>query len=161
LTNSLPTHGKSYFDTSPSLLQPAIFLLSIDTRAERGHVKRAGHDPAHPAHHRVAADMVLSIPEISPPNSVERGPRAGDARQPKWFRRREIRQDRIPLLRAGAFDGRIRTRHAFVRPTVSGASLHAQVHACRPDAPRFPKTKSPEAVRFVVTKFESAKVAHG
>ena len=71
LTNSLPTNATSSFKTSASLPPPAIFPLSTERRAERRHFKRAGRNQAHPPH-RVAANMVHPIVEISPPDSVER-----------------------------------------------------------------------------------------
>jgi AraC family transcriptional regulator len=71
LTNSLPTNATSSFKTSPSLLPPAIFALSTERRAERRQVERADRIQAHPPH-RVAANMVHPIVEISPPDSVER-----------------------------------------------------------------------------------------
>jgi AraC family transcriptional regulator len=71
LTNSLPTDVPSSFKTSPSLLPLANFPLSTERRAERRHVERVDRIQAH-LPHRVAANMVHPIVEISPPDSVER-----------------------------------------------------------------------------------------
>jgi AraC family transcriptional regulator len=72
LTNSLPTNATSSFETSPSLLPLAMFPLSIERRAEHRHVERADRIQVRAPHHRVAANMVHPIVEISPPDSVER-----------------------------------------------------------------------------------------
>jgi AraC family transcriptional regulator len=71
LTNSLPTNATSSFKTSASLPPPAIVPLSTERRAERRHFERAGRNQAYPPH-RVAANMVQPVVEISPPDSVER-----------------------------------------------------------------------------------------
>jgi AraC family transcriptional regulator len=71
LTNSLPTNARSSFERSPSLLPLAIFPPSIERHAERRHVERADRIQAH-LPHRVAANRVHPIVEISPPDSVER-----------------------------------------------------------------------------------------
>jgi hypothetical protein len=70
LTNSLPINATSSFKTGPSLLPLANFPLSIG--AGRRHVERADRNQAHPPRHRVAANMVYPVVEISPPDSVER-----------------------------------------------------------------------------------------
>jgi AraC family transcriptional regulator len=72
LTNSLPTNATLTFKTSRSLLPLANFPLSIERRAERRHVEHADRNQAHSLDHRVAANMVCPIVEISPPDSVER-----------------------------------------------------------------------------------------
>jgi AraC family transcriptional regulator len=72
LTNSLPTNATLSFKTDPSLLPLANFPLSLERRADRAHVERADRNQAHPPHHRVAANMVYPIVEISPPDGVER-----------------------------------------------------------------------------------------
>jgi AraC family transcriptional regulator len=70
LTNALPTNATSSFKNGPSLLPLANLALSIG--AERRHVERADRNKAHPRRHRVAANMVYPVVEISPPESVER-----------------------------------------------------------------------------------------
>jgi AraC family transcriptional regulator len=72
LTNSRPTNATSSFETRPPHLPRANVPLLIERRAERRHVERADRVQAHPLHHRVSANMVHPIVEISPPDSVER-----------------------------------------------------------------------------------------
>jgi AraC family transcriptional regulator len=72
LTNSLPTIATSSFETRPPHLPRANVSLLIEGRAERRHVERADRIQVRPPHHRVAANMVHPIVEISPPDSVER-----------------------------------------------------------------------------------------
>jgi AraC family transcriptional regulator len=73
LINSLPTNATSSFETRPPHLPRANVPLLIDRRAERRHVERADRTQVRPPHHhRVPANMVHPIVEISPPDSVER-----------------------------------------------------------------------------------------
>lgn len=72
LTNSLPTNATSSFETRPPHLPRGSVPLLIERRAERRHVERADRIQVRPPHHRVAANMVHPIVEISPPDSVER-----------------------------------------------------------------------------------------
>jgi AraC family transcriptional regulator len=73
LTNSLPTNAKSSFETRPPHLPRANGPLLIERRAEGKHVERADRTQVRPPHHhRVAANMVHPIVEISAPDSVER-----------------------------------------------------------------------------------------
>jgi hypothetical protein len=72
LTNSLPTNATSSFETRAPRPPRAIFPLLFERRAERRHVEGADRYQVRPPHHRVAANMVHPIVEISPPDSVER-----------------------------------------------------------------------------------------
>jgi AraC family transcriptional regulator len=72
LTNSLPTNATSSFETRPPHLPRGNVPLLIGRRAERRHVERTDSIQVRRPHHRVAADMVHPIVEISPPDSVER-----------------------------------------------------------------------------------------
>jgi AraC family transcriptional regulator len=71
LTNSLRTNAMSSFETRPSLRPLAIFPNWIERRAERRQVERADRIQAH-LPHCVAANMVLPVVEISPPDGVKR-----------------------------------------------------------------------------------------
>jgi AraC family transcriptional regulator len=72
LTNSLPTNALSSFATGPSHLPRANLPLLIERLVERKSVERVDGIQVRPPHHRVAANMVHPIVEISPPDGVER-----------------------------------------------------------------------------------------